>query len=191
MLFSCYDSPVRYLWQILTNHFILPECCEKDVMSKQRCTWESMLASFWNLILLWNTIFSLNNSWFRGGKSNMLFCSLYWNNPLISNLKKNYLLIIPLISCYVKMFFRHSIHVKEEPVIAEDEDCPMSLVTTANHSPELEDDREIEEEPLSEDLEWKETWEASKWRDISLTFRTTPQPWIFDKFLLWLFIKHG
>uniref|UniRef100_A0A8D0IA71 Forkhead box protein P2 n=1 Tax=Sus scrofa TaxID=9823 RepID=A0A8D0IA71_PIG len=47
----------------------------------------------------------------------------------------------------------HSIHVKEEPVMAEDEDCPMSLVTTANHSPELEDDREIEEEPLSEDLE--------------------------------------
>ncbi|XP_042551868.1 forkhead box protein P2 isoform X6 [Dipodomys spectabilis] len=47
----------------------------------------------------------------------------------------------------------HSIHVKEEPVIAEDEDCPMSLVTTANHSPELEDDREIEEEPLSEELE--------------------------------------
>ncbi|XP_012412804.1 forkhead box protein P2 isoform X9 [Trichechus manatus latirostris] len=47
----------------------------------------------------------------------------------------------------------HSIHVKEEPVIAEDEDCPMSLVTTANHSPELDDDREIEEEPLSEDLE--------------------------------------
>ncbi|ELK23924.1 Forkhead box protein P2 [Myotis davidii] len=47
----------------------------------------------------------------------------------------------------------HSIHVKEEPVMAEDEDCPVSLVTTANHSPELEDDREIEEEPLSEDLE--------------------------------------
>ncbi|XP_070803700.1 forkhead box protein P2 isoform X8 [Pituophis catenifer annectens] len=47
----------------------------------------------------------------------------------------------------------HSIHVKEEPVTAEDEDCPMSLVTTVNHSPELEDDREIEEEPLSEDLE--------------------------------------
>ncbi|KAM8974253.1 forkhead box protein P2 isoform 7-T7 [Pelodytes ibericus] len=47
----------------------------------------------------------------------------------------------------------HSIHVKEEPVIADDEDCPMSLVTTANHSPELEEDRELEEEPLSEDLE--------------------------------------
>lgn len=68
----------------------------------------------------------------------------------ISSFKKNCLLTI---SHYVKMFFRHSIHVKEEPVIAEDEDCPMSLVTTANHSPELEDDREIEEEPLSEDLE--------------------------------------
>uniref|UniRef100_A0A8C5PAM8 Forkhead box P2 n=1 Tax=Leptobrachium leishanense TaxID=445787 RepID=A0A8C5PAM8_9ANUR len=48
---------------------------------------------------------------------------------------------------------RHSIHVKEEPVMADDEDCPMSLVTTANHSPELDEDRELEEEPLSEDLE--------------------------------------
>lgn len=83
----------------------------------------------------------------------MLFRSLYLNDSFISNFKKNCFLIIPLVSCYVKMFFRHSIHVKEEPVIAEDEDCPMSLVTTANHSPELEDDREIEEEPLSEDLE--------------------------------------
>lgn len=32
----------------------------------------------------------------------------------------------------------------------------MSLVTTANHSPELEDDRELEEGNLSEDLEWGE-----------------------------------
>lgn len=30
----------------------------------------------------------------------------------------------------------------------------MSLVTTANHSPELEEDRELEEGNLSEDLEW-------------------------------------
>lgn len=75
---------------------------------------------------------------------------------------------------HICVFFRHSIHVKEEPVIAEDEDCPMSLVTTANHSPELEDDREIEEEPLSEDLEWELTYETSRWRDISLTFITTP-----------------
>lgn len=131
------------------------------------------------------------HKWFQRGKRNLLFCSLYWNDSFISSFQKNCLLIVLLISHCVKMFFRHSIHVKEEPVIAEDEDCPMSLVTTANHSPELEDDREIEEEPLSEDLEWKETWETSKWRDISLTFRTTPQPWIFDKFLLWLFIKHG
>ncbi|XP_058841791.1 forkhead box protein P2 isoform X7 [Acipenser ruthenus] len=47
----------------------------------------------------------------------------------------------------------HPIHVKEEPLNTEDEECPMSLVTTANHSPELEEDREIEEEHLSEDLE--------------------------------------
>lgn len=64
----------------------------------------------------------------------------------------NFLLVGHLVKFWC-IFFRHSIHVKEEPVIAEDEDCPMSLVTTANHSPELEDDREIEEEPLSEDLE--------------------------------------
>lgn len=47
----------------------------------------------------------------------------------------------------------HHIHVKEEPLNMDDDDCPMSLVTTANHSPELEDDRELEEGNLSEDLE--------------------------------------
>ncbi|XP_028810415.1 forkhead box protein P2 isoform X2 [Denticeps clupeoides] len=46
-----------------------------------------------------------------------------------------------------------SIHVKEEPLNMDDDDCPMSLVTTANHSPELENDRELEEGNLSEDLE--------------------------------------
>ncbi|KAM9845582.1 forkhead box protein P2 [Aulostomus maculatus] len=45
-----------------------------------------------------------------------------------------------------------SVHVKEEPLNMDD-DCPMSLVTTANHSPELEEDRELEEGNLSEDLE--------------------------------------
>lgn len=44
-------------------------------------------------------------------------------------------------------------HVKEEPLNMDDDDCPMSLVTTANHSPELDDDRELEEGNLSEDLE--------------------------------------
>uniref|UniRef100_A0A3B4ZQY5 Forkhead box P2 n=1 Tax=Stegastes partitus TaxID=144197 RepID=A0A3B4ZQY5_9TELE len=45
------------------------------------------------------------------------------------------------------------VHVKEEPLNMDDDDCPMSLVTTANHSPELDDDRELEEGNLSEDLE--------------------------------------
>ncbi|XP_057180463.1 forkhead box protein P2 isoform X2 [Triplophysa rosa] len=45
------------------------------------------------------------------------------------------------------------IHVKEEPLNMDDDDCPMSLVTTANHSPELDEDRELEEGNLSEDLE--------------------------------------
>ena len=56
-------------------------------------------------------------------------------------------LIFPLLSS------RSSIHVKEEPINMDDDDCPMSLVTTANHSPELDDDRELEEGNLSEDLE--------------------------------------
>ncbi|XP_061817390.1 forkhead box protein P2 [Nerophis lumbriciformis] len=46
-----------------------------------------------------------------------------------------------------------AVHVKEEPLHMDDDDCPMSLVTTANHSPELDDDRELEEGNLSEDLE--------------------------------------
>ena len=48
---------------------------------------------------------------------------------------------------------RPQIHVKEEPINMDDDDCPMSLVTTANHSPELDEDRELEEGNLSEDLE--------------------------------------
>lgn len=54
------------------------------------------------------------------------------------------------------MCLRHRppIHIKEEPLNMDDDDCPMSLVTTANHSPELEEDRELEEGNLSEDLEW-------------------------------------
>lgn len=48
---------------------------------------------------------------------------------------------------------RPPVHVKEEPLNMDDDDCPMSLVTTANHSPELDDDRELEEGNLSEDLE--------------------------------------
>ncbi|XP_072310945.1 forkhead box protein P2 isoform X2 [Eucyclogobius newberryi] len=43
------------------------------------------------------------------------------------------------------------IHVKEEPLNMDDEDCPMSLVTTANHSPELEEERDLDEGNLSEE----------------------------------------
>lgn len=50
-------------------------------------------------------------------------------------------------------FFRPPIHVKEEPLNMDDDDCPMSLVTTADHSPELDEERELEEGNLSEDLE--------------------------------------
>lgn len=53
---------------------------------------------------------------------------------------------------YFSNLFSQPIHVKEEPMNAEEDEGPMSLVTTADHSPEIED-RDIEEEPSSEDLE--------------------------------------
>lgn len=49
---------------------------------------------------------------------------------------------------------RYPIHVKEEPIDPEDMEGPLSLVTTANHSPELDNDREFEEDPGNEDMEW-------------------------------------
>ncbi|XP_051873475.1 forkhead box protein P1-B isoform X1 [Pristis pectinata] len=47
----------------------------------------------------------------------------------------------------------YPIHVKEEPMDPEDMEGPLSLVTTANHSPELDNDREFEEDPGNEDME--------------------------------------
>ncbi|XP_072328362.1 forkhead box protein P1-B isoform X3 [Scyliorhinus torazame] len=47
----------------------------------------------------------------------------------------------------------YPIHVKEEPVDPEEMEGPLSLVTTANHSPELDNDREFEEDPRNEDME--------------------------------------
>ncbi|XP_036375664.1 forkhead box protein P2-like [Megalops cyprinoides] len=54
--------------------------------------------------------------------------------------------------CYSPQTHMPPIHVKEEPLNLDDDECPMSL-TAANHSPELDEDRELEEGNLSEDLE--------------------------------------
>ncbi|XP_072567163.1 forkhead box protein P2-like isoform X2 [Paramormyrops kingsleyae] len=54
--------------------------------------------------------------------------------------------------CYSPHALMQAIHVKEEPLSMDDEDCPLSLVTTANHSPDLDDDRDLEEGNFSEDL---------------------------------------
>ncbi|XP_048862865.1 forkhead box protein P2-like isoform X8 [Brienomyrus brachyistius] len=54
---------------------------------------------------------------------------------------------------YSPQMHKPAVHVKEEPLNLDDDECPMSLVTTANHSPELEEDRELEEGNLSEDVE--------------------------------------
>ncbi|XP_069062826.1 forkhead box protein P1 isoform X17 [Pleurodeles waltl] len=47
----------------------------------------------------------------------------------------------------------HSVHVKEEPLDPDENEGPLSLVTTANHSPEFDPDRDYEDEPVNEDLE--------------------------------------
>ncbi|XP_067855001.1 forkhead box protein P1-B isoform X4 [Heptranchias perlo] len=47
----------------------------------------------------------------------------------------------------------YPIHVKEEPMDPEEMEGPLSLVTTANHSPELDNDREFEEDAGNEDME--------------------------------------
>ncbi|KAK2490905.1 hypothetical protein MC885_006571 [Smutsia gigantea] len=47
----------------------------------------------------------------------------------------------------------HPVHVKEEPLDPEEAEGPLSLVTTANHSPEFDHDRDYEDEPGNEDME--------------------------------------
>ncbi|KAG8557123.1 hypothetical protein GDO81_018339 [Engystomops pustulosus] len=50
-------------------------------------------------------------------------------------------------------FNRHHVHVKEEPLDPDENEGPLSLVTTANHSPEFDPDRDYEDEPVNEDME--------------------------------------
>ncbi|XP_075690151.1 forkhead box protein P1 isoform X2 [Rhinoderma darwinii] len=47
----------------------------------------------------------------------------------------------------------HHVHVKEEPLDPDENEGPLSLVTTANHSPEFDPDRHYEDEPVNEDME--------------------------------------
>lgn len=49
---------------------------------------------------------------------------------------------------------RHPVHVKEEPLDPEEAEGPLSLVTTANHSPDFDQDRDYEDEAVNEDMEW-------------------------------------
>ncbi|XP_020646726.1 forkhead box protein P1 isoform X12 [Pogona vitticeps] len=47
----------------------------------------------------------------------------------------------------------HPVHVKEEPLDPDENEGPLSLVTTANHSPEFDHDRDYEDENVNEDIE--------------------------------------
>ncbi|CAH2312905.1 forkhead box P1 isoform X5 [Pelobates cultripes] len=47
----------------------------------------------------------------------------------------------------------HHVHVKEEPLDPDDNEGPLSLVTTANQSPDFDPDRDYEDEPVNEDMD--------------------------------------
>uniref|UniRef100_A0A3B4A2I5 Fork-head domain-containing protein n=1 Tax=Periophthalmus magnuspinnatus TaxID=409849 RepID=A0A3B4A2I5_9GOBI len=47
---------------------------------------------------------------------------------------------------------RHHISVKEEPLDPDDHEGPLSLVTTANHSPDFDHHRDYDDEPGHEDM---------------------------------------
>uniref|UniRef100_A0A1A7YDC0 Forkhead box P1b n=2 Tax=Iconisemion striatum TaxID=60296 RepID=A0A1A7YDC0_9TELE len=46
----------------------------------------------------------------------------------------------------------HHISVKEEPMDPEDHDGPLSLVTTANHSPDFDHHRDYDDDPVHDDM---------------------------------------
>lgn len=52
---------------------------------------------------------------------------------------------------FFSVFHRHPVHVKEEPLDPDENEGPLSLVTTANHSPEC--DHDYEDENVNEDTE--------------------------------------
>lgn len=60
---------------------------------------------------------------------------------------------VPLSPFLSLSLCRHPIHVKEEPLDPEEAEGPLSLVTTANHSPDFDHDRDYEDEPVNEDME--------------------------------------
>uniref|UniRef100_W5MV53 Forkhead box P1b n=1 Tax=Lepisosteus oculatus TaxID=7918 RepID=W5MV53_LEPOC len=47
----------------------------------------------------------------------------------------------------------HHINVKEEPLDPEDHEGPLSLVTTANHSPDFDHDRDYDDDPGNDDMQ--------------------------------------
>lgn len=59
----------------------------------------------------------------------------------------------PRASCFTLFSStRHHISVKEEPLDPEDHDGPLSLVTTANHSPDLDHHRDYDDDQGHDDM---------------------------------------
>ncbi len=54
-----------------------------------------------------------------------------------------------LLFCFIT---RHHISVKEEPLDPEEHEGPLSLVTTANHSPDFNHNRDYEDDHGHEDM---------------------------------------
>lgn len=84
----------------------------------------------------------------------------------------------PLADCVLFGFPRHAVHVKEEPLDPDENEGPLSLVTTANHSPDFDHDRDYEDEPVNEDIEWvcltSLSWEWRLEEHVKLSCEISP-----------------
>lgn len=83
-----------------------------------------------------------------------------------------------LADCLLFCFPRHPVHVKEEPLDPDENEGPLSLVTTANHSPDFDHDRDYEDEPVNEDIEWvcltSLSWEWRLEEHVKLSCEISP-----------------
>lgn len=50
------------------------------------------------------------------------------------------------------VLFRHHISVKEEPLDPDEHEGPLSLVTTANHSPDFDHHRDYDDDHVNDDM---------------------------------------
>lgn len=136
---------------------LLPECFPGEA---ERCLPGAAFA--WRLWLVQKLrVFSLVTlgAWHTGSECPNHLCFLP-KPPELSKLFFN-----EQVADYPYFCFpRHPVHVKEEPLDPDENEGPLSLVTTANHSPDFDHDRDYEDEPVNEDIEWVCLTSSWEWR---------------------------